>query len=166
MADKFAKQKIVAVRKMQKYFMTINFIGQRVGRSPNAHQRRWRHAFKQIWTDLTSARVMNSTKFRPFFSLNIFQGANLRVLMLVRPAAAVNNGNPGEEDFQQLRTYGAEFYTMNAARTGSNLLLVKSPHPTMKTYLEPDRQAWVDKLFGFDEFKSGLAAESTNAFPP
>jgi len=39
MADKIAKKKIVAVRKMQKYFMTINIIGQRVGKLREDHFR-------------------------------------------------------------------------------------------------------------------------------
>jgi len=133
-------------------------------------------AFKGFWKFLTSDTVTSSREHRSFFDLGVFVGKHLRALMLLRPAAAVNNGVPAEEDWQQRRSYDAEFYTMNAARLGGNLRLVKSPQPTMKTCLKVSvclRYVFMvgcglfpmRRLFGFEEFRSGLAAEPTNTIP-
>jgi len=77
--------------------------------------------------------------------------------MLVRPATGPNNGNPSEKDMQW-KPYGRAFQP----RMG----FVKTPHPIIKTYGKEDRQAWIDKLFGYEEFRSGLAAWPTDSLPP
>lgn len=121
--------------------------------------------FNNIWTYLTSTEVINATTFQPFFSFKIFKAKDLRALMLVRPAAAVNNGNPPEQDMQP-KQRDADYYAMESARITNQLSEIKTPHPEMKPYVGEDRQAWNDKLFGFDGYKSGLAAEPTNTIPP
>jgi len=121
--------------------------------------------FKTIWAFLTSTEVTNATTFRPFFSFRIFEAADLTALMLVGPAAAANNGNPPEKDTEPAQR-DADYYAMQSARSANKLDAMRSPHSTMLPYTGADRHIWVEKLFGFEGFKLGLAPEPTNTIPP
>ena len=120
--------------------------------------------FKNMWTYLTTDKVSKSEKFLPFFSFKIFKAEDLRALMLIRPAAAVNNGNPPEKGMQP-RQRDADYYARESARPTNRLKIVRSPHPKMLAYTRADRHMWIEKLFGSEGYKSGLAAEPTNSIP-
>ena len=104
-----------------------------------------------MWTYLTTDEVSELTKFLPFFSLEIFKAEDLRALMLVRPVAAVNNGNPAEDGMEP-KQRDADYYAMQSARFTNKLDIMQSPHATMLAYTRADRHIWVEKIFGFEGY--------------
>jgi len=112
--------------------------------------------FKNMWTYLTSDKVNNSTKFMPYFSFKIFKAEDLRALMLVRHVVAANYGNAPEKGMEP-KQRDADYYAMQPPRSTNKLEIVRSPHSKMLAYTRADRHIWVEKLFGFEGYKSGLA---------